>query len=39
MPVKLVSMRAGFTSPSSFTRAFTAQMGSSPRAWLLRQDA
>lgn len=34
MPVKLVSSRAGYTSPSTFTRAFTAQMGVSPRAWL-----
>ncbi len=34
MPVKLVSSRAGYTSSSTFTRAFTAQMGASPRAWL-----
>jgi len=34
VPVKLVSGRTGFTSPSTFTRAFTAQMGASPRAWL-----
>lgn len=39
LPVKLVSTRAGFTSPSSFTRAFAAQMGGSPRAWLLEQAA
>lgn len=36
VPVKLVSMRTGFTSPSTFTRAFTARMGASPRAWLGR---
>ena len=34
MPVKLVSTRTGFTSPATFTRAFTARMGASPRAWL-----
>lgn len=39
MPVKLVSTRAGFTSPSSFTRAFSAQIGDSPRAWVLKQAA
>jgi AraC-like DNA-binding protein len=36
MPVKLASSRAGYTSPSTFTRAFTAQMGASPREWLKR---
>ncbi|QOL51590.1 AraC family transcriptional regulator [Massilia litorea] len=36
MPVKLVSSRTGYTSPSTFTRAFTAQMGASPREWLKR---
>lgn len=36
LPVKLVSARAGFTSPSTFTRAFAARMGDSPRAWLKR---
>ena len=34
MPVKLVSAQTGFTSPSTFTRAFTTQMGTSPRGWL-----
>lgn len=34
LPVKLVSSRTGYTSASTFTRAFTAQMGSSPRDWL-----
>ena len=34
MPVKLVSSRAGYTSSSTFTRAFPAQMGASPRAGL-----
>jgi len=34
MPVKLASSHAGYTSPSTFTRAFTAQMGASPREWL-----
>lgn len=34
MPVKLVSIHTGYTSPSTFTRAFTAQMGASPRDWL-----
>lgn len=38
MPVKLVSCRTGYTSPSTFTRAFTARMGASPRDWL-RQAA
>lgn len=36
MPVKLVSIHTGYTSPSTFTRAFTAQMGASPRDWLKR---
>lgn len=34
LPVKLVSSRTGYTSPSTFTRAFAAQMGASPRDWL-----
>lgn len=34
MPVKQVSSRAGYTSPSTFTRAFTTMMGASPREWL-----
>lgn len=34
MSVKQVSSRAGYTSPSTFTRAFTALMGTSPREWL-----
>ena len=34
MSVKQVSSRAGYTSPSTFTRAFTALMGASPREWL-----
>ena len=34
MSVKQVSGRAGYTSPSTFTRAFTALMGASPREWL-----
>jgi len=34
MPVKQVSSRAGYTSPSTFTRAFTMMMGASPREWL-----
>jgi len=38
LPVKLVSSQAGYTSPSTFTRAFTAQMGVAPRDWL-RQAA
>ncbi|KFI06927.1 hypothetical protein JN27_14840 [Massilia sp. BSC265] len=36
LPVKLVSSRTGYTSASTFTRAFTAQMGASPRDWLKR---
>ena len=36
LPVKLVSSQTGYTSPSTFTRAFTAQMGASPRDWLKR---
>jgi AraC-like DNA-binding protein len=36
MPVKLVSSQTGYTSPSTFTRAFTARMGASPRDWLKR---
>lgn len=34
MPVKLVSSRTGYTSSSTFTRAFTTLMGASPREWL-----
>jgi AraC-like DNA-binding protein len=34
IPVKLVSEQTGFSSPSTFTRAFTARMGTSPRGWL-----
>jgi len=34
IPVKQVSSRTGYTSPSTFTRAFTALMGASPREWL-----
>ena len=34
LPVKLVSSRTGYSSPSTFTRAFTARMGTSPRDWL-----
>lgn len=34
MPVKQVSSRTGYTSPSTFTRAFTTMMGASPREWL-----
>ena len=34
LPVKLVTTRTGYTSASTFTRAFTALMGVSPRAWL-----
>lgn len=34
MPIKQVSSRAGYTSPSTFTRAFTTMMGASPREWL-----
>lgn len=33
LPVKQVSARAGYDSPAAFTRAFTASMGASPRAW------
>lgn len=36
MPVKLVSSRTGYNSPSTFTRAFAAQMGAAPRDWLKR---
>jgi AraC-like DNA-binding protein len=36
MPVKVVSSQTGYTSPSTFTRAFTAQMGAPPREWLKR---
>lgn len=38
LPVKLVSTRTGYTSASTFTRAFTALMGVSPRAWLRQVD-
>lgn len=34
VPVKQVSVRTGYASPSAFTRAFSALMGSSPRDWL-----
>jgi len=34
VPVKQVSSRTGYTSPSTFTRAFTTMMGASPREWL-----
>ncbi|MGI4841891.1 MAG: cupin domain-containing protein [Janthinobacterium lividum] len=34
MPVKLVSSQTGYTSPSTFTRAFAARMGAAPRDWL-----
>lgn len=34
VPLKQVSSRAGYTSASTFTRAFTALMGASPREWL-----
>lgn len=34
LPVKQVSSRTGYTSPSTFTRAFTTIMGASPREWL-----
>lgn len=34
MPIKQVSSRTGYTSPSTFTRAFTSMMGASPREWL-----
>lgn len=39
MPVKQVSSRAGYTSPSTFTRAFTTMMGASPREWLKQASA
>ena len=39
MSVKQVSSRAGYTSPSTFTRAFTALMGASPREWLKQGSA
>lgn len=38
MAVKQVSSRTGYTSPSTFTRAFTALMGASPREWLKAAD-
>lgn len=34
VPVKVVSGRTGYRSPSAFTRAFTDQVGASPRQWL-----
>jgi len=34
LPVKVVSGRAGYTSPPAFTRAFTDHVGASPRQWL-----
>lgn len=34
LPVKVVSGRAGYTSPPAFTRAFTEHVGASPRQWL-----
>lgn len=34
LPVKVVSGRAGYTSPPAFTRAFTEHLGASPRQWL-----
>ena len=39
MPVKQVSSRTGYTSASTFTRAFTALMGASPREWLKQAAA
>lgn len=36
LPVKQVSLRTGYTSPSTFTRAFSALMGVSPRDWARR---
>jgi len=39
MSVKQVSGHAGYTSPSTFTRAFTALMGASPREWLKQEAA
>lgn len=34
LPLKLVSTRTGYTSASTFARAFSAQVGASPREWL-----
>jgi AraC-like DNA-binding protein len=38
LPVKQVSSRIGYTSSSTFTRAFTTQMGASPREWLKQAE-
>jgi AraC-like DNA-binding protein len=37
-PVKVVSAQAGYASSAAFTRAFTAQIGLSPREWLRAQS-
>lgn len=34
LSVKVVSAQAGYGSPAAFTRAFTEQVGMSPRQWL-----
>jgi AraC-like DNA-binding protein len=37
LAVKVVSAQAGYASAPAFTRAFTAQVGMSPREWLREQ--
>jgi AraC-like DNA-binding protein len=37
LAVKVVSAQAGYASAPAFTRAFTAQVGMSPREWLRQQ--
>lgn len=39
LPVKVVSAQTGYTSPPAFTRAFTENIGMSPRQWLRTQEA
>lgn len=39
LPVKTVSVQAGYASPPAFTRAFTEHVGSSPRQWLRERAA
>lgn len=38
LPVKVVSGQTGYTSPPAFTRAFTENVGMSPRQWLRTQE-
>ena len=33
-PIKLLGEELGYANPSAFSRAFTARVGKSPRAWL-----